>query len=42
MKSVCFSARAFIIVLYLSADLGWILTWLPVSTVSSKSSPVSF
>lgn len=38
---MCFSATAFIIVVYFSVDLGWILTWLPFSSLSSKSSPVT-
>ena len=38
-NSVRFSASAFIVVVYLSEHLGWILTWLPWSTLSSKSSP---
>jgi hypothetical protein len=37
MKLVCFLAKAFMMVWYLSEEDGWILTWSPISILSSKS-----
>jgi hypothetical protein len=41
MKLGVFSARAFIIVVYFTVDLFWILSSLPLGKFSSKSSPVT-